>query len=120
MKPPIPQHLAGLLRPSPVARKNIGPADDNLVVVTELHLDAGDCRAYATGNRIAGIVHGADSSGLGKSVHLKHGNPKHPEIMLSFRSKRSRSADQSLYVVAKQFLSYGRKYQPVSQPLPGR
>src|SRR3954453_6777306 len=119
MKPPIPQHLGGLLRPSPVARKNIGPADDNLVIVTELHLDGGDCRAYAGGNWIAGIIHGADSSGLGKSVHLKHGNSQHPEMVLGFRSKRSRSADQSLYVVAKQLLSYGWKYRAVSQPLPG-
>src|ERR1700745_2232072 len=39
LKPSIAQHFRRLLRPVPVAWKNIWPADDDLLVVAEFHLN---------------------------------------------------------------------------------
>ena len=47
VKPAVAKHLRGLLRPAPVARENIRPADQNFVVLAKLHLDAGNGRAHA-------------------------------------------------------------------------
>src|SRR5579862_1928712 len=78
VEPSIAQHFCRLLRPIPVSRENIWPADDDLCVFRELHFYAGDRGASTSRNdgRIR-IVHGADSRRLRQSVYLQYGNTEH-------------------------------------------
>src|ERR1051325_4840973 len=61
MKPTLSEDFRCLLRPVPVAKKHVGPAHSNLIVVVEPHLDPWDGRSHMSGYRMGGIVHGADA-----------------------------------------------------------
>src|SRR5579872_519850 len=118
MKPAVAENFCCLVGLVPVAGKYARPANNNLIVVAQLHLDPRDGRSHASGHRMGGIVHGADAGGFGKTVYLKDGNAQHPEIVLSFWSQRGRTADQRPQVFANHLLADRRKHQPVGEPEP--
>ena len=104
VKPSVAQHFRGLLRTVPVARKNIRPAHDDLIVVAQPHLDARNRWPDASRHDMLRIVHGADRRRFGQTVDLQHGNAEHLEVILRLRSERRRSADQGLQVSPTIFL----------------
>src|SRR5260370_2393825 len=64
VKPSIAQNISRLLRTVPVARKNIWPPDDDLIIVVELHLNPRDCRTDAARGHVIGILHRAAAGRL--------------------------------------------------------
>src|ERR1700722_1219282 len=118
MKPSVAQHFTRLLRSIPVARKYIWAPHNNLIVIAELHLNTRDRWSDTTGHDAGGIVHRTDSRGLGQSVNLQHRNSQHAEVILRFRSQRSRPADQSLQIPAYHLFADRRKNHGISQPRP--
>src|ERR1700686_424599 len=71
MKPSVAQHFGGLGRSIPVARKHVWAPHDDLIVVAELHLNAGNRWSDTSWHDMAGIVHRTNSSGLGEPVNLQ-------------------------------------------------
>ena len=113
MEPAVPQHFGSLLWTIPISREHIGTTNHNFIILTELHLDPGNRRPHSSRNRVARIVHGADSGGFREPIDLQHRNAQHGEITLSFRRERSRSADQGLDILSHHLFSDLRKYQPL-------
>src|SRR5262249_20118359 len=83
VEPTVANGLRGSFRTIPVARENIGAIDKDLVVLAQLHLDAGNAQADASGfDGQPRIVHRTDAGRFGKAVRLQHGNAEHQKELL--------------------------------------
>src|SRR5581483_12331750 len=103
MKPSVAQDLGGLLWAIPIAGKNVWPANNDFFAFGEPHLDAWNCRPDVTWHRIFRVVHRENAGRLSQTVHLKHRDTEHPEIILRFGRQRSRAADQGFQIFANHF-----------------
>src|SRR5437868_2861636 len=100
MKPAIALSLSRSLRTVPVPRKNIRTSDEDLAVVGELHLDAGNGPTDAAGFEVPRVIQRTNSGGFGQPVCLQNGDADHGEEKLGVASQRRRAADQRLQVLA--------------------
>src|SRR5712691_6877759 len=118
MKPTVAQHLGGLLWSVPISGKDVRPADDDFIVLAELHFDSLDGWANASGFNVARVVQGADSSSFGKSIALQYRDAEHHKVALSLHIQRSRATDKGLQIRANHLFADGRKHERMGQPQP--
>src|SRR2546426_6697339 len=118
MKPAVTQHLGSFLWPVPISGKNVRPADDDFIVLAELHFDSLDGWANASGFNLARVVQGADSSSFGESIALHYRDAEHHEVALGLHTQRSRATDKGFQIRANHLFADGRKHERMGQPLP--
>src|SRR2546429_9808020 len=74
VKPTVAQRLGGFLGTIPIAREDIRAAHDDFVVLSQLHFDSADRRAYAAGLYMLRMIQGTNRRGLGETINLQHRN----------------------------------------------
>src|SRR5208282_1227116 len=114
MKPASFESFLGFGWPLPVARKHVRSAHEDFTIFRERHFHSGNRWTDAAGNYVIRVVHGANRGGFGKAVNLKNRNSDHHEKELGVEGKRSRSAEESLQVLAYTLANRG-KHNPVRQ-----
>ena len=102
MSPVCSQPSSSRVRPAPgsripdprsllvVARRDVLAADENLAVVGDLHLDAGDRLADRSRVRLERVIHRDDRRGFGQAVALDHDEPEPLPVVLERRRRAAR------------------------------
>src|SRR5713101_9830283 len=118
MKPTVLEDASGFFRTIPVAGTNIRAVHDDLFIVGDLELDAGDGGADISGlDRQTRIVQRADSRSFRQTVSLQNGNTEHKEELLRLRSERGGTANQGAQMSSKANSDLSEnKVPPQSEP----
>src|SRR5579863_5307998 len=118
MEPSVVQRLGSLLRPVPVASKNVRPSYQDFVILTQSHLHAGNRRPHASHFHMIRIIHRANRRRLREPVNLQHTNSQHHEIKLRLGSQRRRPANQRLKIPSDHLLPDRGKHYTIRQSQP--
>ena len=111
VKPAIAQHRGRLLRPAPVAGKNIRSANEDFAILAHLHFNPGNRRSHAPWFDSRRIVHRADGRSFREAVDLQHGNSQHHEKQLRLAGQRRGAANQRAQIRSQPLADRGKDQQ---------
>src|SRR5215831_12203200 len=77
VKPPVLNHFGGGGGPIPIAWKDVGPTNKDLITVSQLHLDARDGWTNTARRNMVYRIHCANGGCFGQPINLKNRNAEH-------------------------------------------